>query len=60
LTKDEPRFDTDLRPFLGRAYNLKAIADYETGPGSRVSVESARAVIDTARRFVESIAGLLT
>ncbi len=34
LTKHEPRFDTELRAFLGRAYNLKAIADYETGPGS--------------------------
>jgi len=60
LTKDEPRFDLELRAFLGRAYNLKAIADYETGPGSRVSVESARAAIETARRFVESVAGLLT
>ena len=26
--KDNPRFDIDLRTFLGRAYNLKAIADY--------------------------------
>ena len=59
LTKDEPRFNLDLRVFLGRAYNLKAVADYETGPGSRVSVESARATIDTARRFVESVARLL-
>ena len=30
LTKDEPGFDIELRAFLGRAYNLKAIADYET------------------------------
>lgn len=34
LTKDEPHFDQELRSFLGRAYNLKAIADYETGPSS--------------------------
>jgi uncharacterized protein (UPF0332 family) len=33
LTKDDPRLDTELRAFLGRTYNLKAIADYETGPG---------------------------
>jgi hypothetical protein len=59
LTKDEPRFDLDLRAFLGRAYNLEAIADYESGPGSRVPVESARTAIETARRFVESIAGCL-
>jgi uncharacterized protein (UPF0332 family) len=59
LTKDEPRFDRELRAFLGRAYNLKAIADYETGPGARVPVENARAAIETARRFVESVAVLL-
>jgi uncharacterized protein (UPF0332 family) len=59
LTKDEPRFDLELRAFLGRAYNLKAIADYETGPGARVPVERARVMIETARRFVESVAVLL-
>ena len=36
LTKDDPRFTSDLRTFLSHAYNLKAIADYETGPGSEV------------------------
>ena len=59
LTKDDPRFDMELRAFLGRAYNLKAIADYETGPGSQVSAESALSAIQTARRFVESVASLL-
>jgi uncharacterized protein (UPF0332 family) len=59
LTKDDPRFDMELRAFLGRAYNLKAIADYETGPGSRVSAESASAAIRTARRFVECVTNLL-
>ena len=57
--KDEPRFDMELRTFLGRAYNLKAIADYETGPGSQVSPESARTAIETARRFVECVTGLI-
>ena len=32
LAKDDPHLDMDLRTFLGRAYNLKAIADYETRP----------------------------
>ena len=59
LTKEDPRFDMELRAFLGRAYNLKAIADYGTGPGSRVSPESASAAIQTARRFVESVANFL-
>lgn len=32
LVKDEPCVDADLRTFLGRTCNLKAIADYESGP----------------------------
>lgn len=59
LVKDDPRFDPALRAFLPRAYNLKAIADYETGPGSRVSPESAREAMQTARRFVARIASLI-
>jgi uncharacterized protein (UPF0332 family) len=34
LVKDDPRVDTGLRAFLSRTYQLKAIADYLTGPGS--------------------------
>lgn len=59
LTRDEPRFDPELRAFLGRAYSLKAIADYEIGPGSKVSAERAREAIQTARRFVECITILI-
>lgn len=59
LTRDDPGIDTELRAFLGRAYNLKAIADYETGPGSLVSSEQAEAALVTAVRFVEAVAGLL-
>lgn len=59
LIKDDPRFDVDLRSFLGRAANLKAIADYETGPGSEISPERAARAVQTAGRFVEFIAGLL-
>jgi uncharacterized protein (UPF0332 family) len=59
LVKDDPRFDVQLRAFLPRTYNLKAIADYETGPGSKVSPESAREAIQTARRFVECVTTLI-
>ena len=59
LAKNEPSFDPDLRTFLARTYSLKAIADYETGPGARVSAESARAAIETARRFVEHVIALI-
>ena len=60
LTKDDPRFDIELRTFLGRTYDLKAIADYQTGPGSEVTAEQARQAIATARRFIEVITELLS
>jgi uncharacterized protein (UPF0332 family) len=59
LTKDEARFDPELRAFLARTYNLKAIADYDTDPGSEITVEQARQVIETAERFVACIEQLL-
>jgi uncharacterized protein (UPF0332 family) len=59
LVRNNPRIDDQLRAFLGNAYNLKAIADYETGPGSHISAERARAAVETARRFVEVVTALL-
>lgn len=35
--RDDLRVDADLRAFLGRAYQLKAIADYEVGSGAEVT-----------------------
>jgi hypothetical protein len=49
-----------LRTFLSRAYNLKAIADYETEPGSTVSAERATAAVEAGKRFVARFAGLVT
>jgi uncharacterized protein (UPF0332 family) len=59
LVKDDPRVDDQIRAFLGRTYDLKAIADYETGPGSHVSAERADEAIKTAHRFVECLTGLI-
>ena len=59
LTKDDPRFPSDLRTFLSHAYNLKAIADYETGPGSEVSAERATEAVEAGKRFVAHIVGLI-
>ena len=59
LTKDDPRVDDELRAFLSRAYRFKRIADYETGPGSHISAETARSAIATARRFVDCVAALI-
>jgi uncharacterized protein (UPF0332 family) len=60
LTRDDPRLDSDLRIFLSQSYNLKAIADYETGPDSRVSFERVTRTIEAGKRFVARIAELLT
>jgi uncharacterized protein (UPF0332 family) len=59
FVKDEPTITRDMRAFLGRTYNLKAIADYETGPGSNVTVAQATEAIAAARRFVAAVVGLI-
>jgi uncharacterized protein (UPF0332 family) len=60
LTKGDSRIDGDLRRFLSQAYNLKAVADYETGPDSLVPRERAEAAISAATRFVNCVAALLS
>jgi uncharacterized protein (UPF0332 family) len=52
LTKDDPRLSVDMRAFLGRTYLLKAIADYETGPGSEVSLEMAQTAVTDGAMFI--------
>jgi uncharacterized protein (UPF0332 family) len=59
LVKDEPAISLEMRAFLGRTYNLKAIADYETGPGSKVTTARATEAIVDARRFVAAVAALI-
>ena len=59
LVVDEPRIDPALRRFLAQGYKLKAIADYETGPDAVVPLEEAAAAIETADRFIRTIAELL-
>ena len=59
LTKEEQRLTPDLRIFLSQSYNLKAIADYETGPGSKAPAELVTATIETGKRFVARIVELL-
>ena len=59
LTKDNPRIDREMRLFLSRSYNLKAIADYETGPGSDVSAERAAVAVEEGKRFVTHFAALV-
>jgi uncharacterized protein (UPF0332 family) len=59
LVKDDPRCDIALRRFLGRTYNLKAIADYETGPRSRITSAQAQEAVEMAARFVAAVTALI-
>jgi len=58
LTKDDTRVDLVLRPLLSRTYDLKAIADYETGPDSEISAAQATEAVEGAKCFVAHFAGL--
>jgi uncharacterized protein (UPF0332 family) len=60
LTKDDRRLAPDLRMFLSQSYNIKSIADYETGPGSEVSPERAATAVDSARHFVVRMLALIS
>lgn len=60
LTKGNCGFDPELSVFLSKTYDLKSIADYETGPGSEVSPERAMEAVVMARRFVAGIVALLS
>jgi uncharacterized protein (UPF0332 family) len=57
--RDDARIDDVSRNFLASAYQLKAIADYETGPGSEVSSERAAQAIGNAKQLVAKIADIL-
>ncbi|MBV8180984.1 MAG: HEPN domain-containing protein [Mycobacterium sp.] len=59
LIRDDMRVDDELRAFLGFAYNLKAIADYETGPNSEIPPERAAEAVVMARRFVTKVIELI-
>ena len=41
ITKDEPSLEREMRTFLGRTYNLKAIVEYGTARGSRVTHDAS-------------------
>jgi uncharacterized protein (UPF0332 family) len=59
IIKDEPSIDQSLSEFLGRAYELKSLADYGTGTEATISLVTAKAAIKTATRFADCIASLI-
>jgi hypothetical protein len=51
--------DAHLSGFLQRAYNFKAVADYETGQDAMVPEEHVEQALEIAVRLVEVVARLL-
>ena len=59
LAKDEPRVSPAFVKFLARAYDLKSLADYATGPDVNITPEDAASAIESADQFITVITGLL-
>lgn len=59
IARGEPALDDAVRGFLSRAYNLKALADYETDPAAVVTPVRAQRALDDALRFVTAVAVLM-
>lgn len=55
LTRGEENLQPELRAFLGRAYELKTVADYEVGFSTPVTAERAEEALRLARRLLEWI-----
>jgi uncharacterized protein (UPF0332 family) len=60
LTKDDPQVTPDQRIFLSQAYNFKAMADYDGGPGGELSAEEASVALERGRGFVDTVRRVLT
>ncbi|MDG3444029.1 hypothetical protein [Nitrospirillum amazonense] len=59
MTKDDQRLAPEMRIFLSQAYNLKAIADYETGPDAEVGSQRAAQAVEGAKLFVVQVISLI-
>jgi uncharacterized protein (UPF0332 family) len=58
FARSDPQL-ADLALFLSQAYNLKAVADYELGPGADVPLDRAGDAIKRAAQFIEQVTALL-
>jgi uncharacterized protein (UPF0332 family)/predicted nucleotidyltransferase len=55
----EPGSDEEMRRLLGRSYDFKTIADYETSPDATVPLDEAGQALDLAERLIGWIEKLL-
>ena len=59
LAKDDVAIDASLKIFLSKAYDFKAVDDYDTGSAGDITPRAAALAIASAESFVAVIAGLL-
>lgn len=59
LTRETLSGEPELRAFLSKAYNFKAVADYDIDPEAGVTPDRAAAAIATATRLLDHLATLL-
>jgi uncharacterized protein (UPF0332 family) len=59
FARDEPSIDQTISEFLGRAFELKSLADHGTGTEAEIFAATATAAVATASRFVDRIAAML-
>ena len=59
LAKSEPLLDRSVTGFLARAYALKEVADYDTGPDATIPIDRSCAALESAEQFVDRVASLL-
>jgi uncharacterized protein (UPF0332 family) len=61
LAQRGPGIEREFLTFLAEGYEFKTIADYGIGPAiDAISPDDAASAIDTAERFIDAIAELLS
>ncbi len=59
MIRGDSNWDDELRGFLSRGYDLKSIADYETGENISRPPEEIAEAIATAKRFIAKAEAIL-
>lgn len=60
LSRTDQAISAELRQFLSQAYNLKSIADYETGLEAKITRERATHALQQAAAFIQVITAART
>lgn len=59
LTINEPRITPELRRAMPKAYDMKAIADYELGSNAKIPAHVVEQSLEAAERFLSCVTDLV-